>query len=188
VGRYWVTLSTDSQYFSRWRPVTQKSVYVKMRGQHYHKLLRLARLLYELQPQEAVVHSWKGLLHERLRSHAHAELGDLLIRQMTLLNRTNRVFEKGAYHSEQADLLMALQLLQREYKKGTLLSPSIRMAYARLLEQLGTDRVFRRSDVERITGYKKTSAHHLVKVLERCGKMDKVGGTAQAGFFYQLKE
>lgn len=159
-----------------------------MRDQRYYTLLRLARLLYELQAQAPVIHPWKSLLVERLKSQPHAELGDLLIRQMTLLNRTQREQVKGAYQSEQVDLLMALQLLQQEYQQGTLLSPRLQLAYTRLVNRLGTDRLFRRKDVEQITGYAKTSAHHLVKALERCDKLERVGGTAQAGYFYRLKK
>jgi hypothetical protein len=159
-----------------------------MANKRYHQLLELASLLYVLQQQDAVVHPWKSLLADRLKSIPHAELGDVLIRQMTLLNRHNRIREKGAYQSEHNDLLMALRLLQGEYRYKTLLSPRLQLAYTRLKSRLGIDQLFRRTDVERITGYKKTESHRIIKLLEQCDKIEQVGGSRRSGFYYQLRE
>ena len=159
-----------------------------MATKRYDQLLELARLLYELQPQEAVVHAWKEALRERLGSRPHAELGDVLIRQMTLLHRHDRVYEKGAWQSELPDLVAALGLLEGEYKYGTLLSPRLQLVYSRLLSRLGKDQVFRRRDVERITGYRKTESHRILKLLEQCDRVERVSGSANRGYFYRLRE
>jgi len=159
-----------------------------MKNKRFYQLLQLARLLHELLPQQAVQHSWKEVLRQRLQSRPHAELGDVLIRQMTLLNRSQRICQQGAWQSETQDLLMALQLLQGEYGKHTLLNPRLQLAYSRLKSRLGKQCLFRRRDVERITGYRKTESWRLLQRLEQCDKIERVGGSKQAGYFYRIRE
>jgi len=154
----------------------------------FNELLELARLLYELQPQQAVHHPWKVILQERLGSRPHAELGDILIRQMTLLHRHDRLEDKGAYQSEEEDLVLALQLLEGEYRNNTLLSPRLRLIYMRLKSRLAPGQVFKRKDVERITGYKKTQSQRILQKLVQCDKIERLGGNAPRGYYYRLVE
>ncbi len=152
----------------------------------YHKLLWLLRVLYEAQPQAAVSHPYKEKLAERLGSPGHVELADLLIRQITLLNRMYRMRENGVYRSEQQDLVIVINLLHGELKTGTMLNPLMQLAFSKLKRVIGYHRMFTRKDVQRITGYRKTQSYQLIKRLEICELIKQVGGSKTRGYYYEI--
>lgn len=152
----------------------------------YHQLLRLAGLLFDLQEQQPVNHPYKDLLSERLQSRVHEELADLLIRQFTLLNRVHRIKEKGAYQSEEQDLLMALQIMLAELKSATLISPGLQASLVKLNNHLKTGMLFQRKDVQRITGYSKTQSWRLIQLLEQAEKIRRVAGSPNTGYYYEI--
>ena len=152
----------------------------------YSRLLRVQSLLYELQGQARVRHDYKPLLLERLSSRKYVELVDMLVRQLTLLNRSYRIKENGVYRSEKSDLVVALNLLERDVKSETLLNPSLLLCYEQLRRVIGYDRMFTSREVSRVTGYKKTSTMHILRKLVGCDKIRKVGGNRHTGYFYEL--
>ena len=153
----------------------------------YYRLLSLLSLLYELQPQCRVKHDYKEELKSRLSHRKYVELLDLLIRQVTILNRVYRLEENGVYQSEQSDLVIALQLLERDIKLDTFVNPTVRLVYEQLRQKIGSDRLFTSRELSRITGYSKTGSHELLHRLLACEKIEKMGGDRRIGYYYQLK-
>ncbi len=153
----------------------------------YYRLLGLLSMLYELQPQAGVKHGYKEQLQERLKSRKYVELLDLLIRQVTLLNRTYRLKEQGVYQSERSDLVIALQLLERDIKVETMVSPALRLVYEQLRHGIGMDRVFTSREVMKLTGYGKSGVSDLLRKLAACSKLERKGGNRKIGYYYQLK-
>ncbi len=153
----------------------------------YHQLLQLGGLLYELQDQAGVRHTFGTMLSKRLPKK-YAELGDLLLRQLTLLRRTSRHFERGAFHSEEEDLAATLQLLVGELKTVGLLTLEGQLAWSKVAEELEPGRWFRRKDVERWTGYAKTQAWRWLGKWEQQGLISRVGGSRNHGYYYALSE
>lgn len=169
-------------------PRNYKNQNKKKMDKRYYRLLSLLSLLYELQPKCRVKHSYKKELQERLSSRKYVELLDLLIRQMTILNRAYRLKEKGIYKSEKEDLVLALQLLERDIKLDTFVNPTMRLVYEQLQKKIGSHRLFTRTEVERITGYSKSSSSRLIRRLWSCGKLERLGGSRKTGYYYQLRE
>lgn len=154
----------------------------------YYQLLQLVSLLYELQSQDRVQHDYKEELYKGLQSKSYVDLLSILIGQMTLLNRAYRIKENGIYRSEREDLVMSLQLLERDIKGNTLVNPVLRLCYERLRKRIGTHRIFTRIEVERLTGYKRSQIQKILKNLEVCDKIERKGGNRRTGYFYQLLE
>lgn len=160
---------------------------MKEYGKRYNRLHRLASLLYELQSQRPVEHPYRKVIAQRLQHPQYEALLDLLVRQITLLNRHNRLNEGGIYQSEKADLTAALGLLKGDLRSSTMASPYLAIALDTLERKLGKQRTFRRSDMQRVLKCSKTQAHRIVNHLEACGKLKQVGGTPSLGFYYRLE-
>ncbi len=157
-----------------------------MKERRYYRLLQLTSLLYELQSQDRVRHDYKQEIASRLQSRSYTELLDLLIRQMTLLNRVYRQKENGVYKSERSDLVMAIQLLESDLKGQTLINPVIHLCYERIKKRLGSNRIFTRRDIEKLTGYKRTRSLQILRTLESSEKIERKGGNRRTGYYYQL--
>ena len=123
---------------------------MKEYGKRYNRLHRLASLLYELQSQRPVEHPYRKVIAQRLQHPQYEALLDLLVRQITLLNRHNRLNEGGIYQSEKADLTAALGLLKGDLRSSTMVSPYLAIALDTLERKLGKQRTFRRSDMQRV--------------------------------------
>jgi hypothetical protein len=158
-----------------------------MKVSQYQQLLQLGRLLFELQEQAGVSHQYGNLLRGRLGSR-YAEVADLLLCQLTLLRRTSRRYDKRAYHAEAEDLAATMQLLLGEIKGSGVLSHNGNMALHQLSEGLAPGQWFRRSDVQRLTKYGKTQSWRWLQRWERQGKVRRVAGNANTGYFYRLEE
>ena len=156
-------------------------------AERYYHLLELARLLYELQEQDGVRHDYGELLREKLPGK-YAEVSDLLLRQLTLLRRSSRHYERGAYRSERQDLTATMRLLMGELRESGTLSVAGQLAWARVSKELRPGRCFRRKDVESWTGYSKTQAWNWISNWERQGLIRRVGGSSNRGYYFELAD
>lgn len=156
------------------------------KNSRYRRIIDLIVALYDIQNQQSVKHEFKELLIEKLSSRRYIDLTDLLIKQITLLNRPYRIKENGSWKSEKEDLVIVLNLLQGELQSETLLNPNTLLALEQLQRVFGYDRVFKRADVERVTKYKKTQSQRLINRLINCNKLICKGGYENKGYFYQL--
>ena len=154
----------------------------------YNTLHRLASLLYQLQSQKPVEHPYRKRLSQRLQHPQYEALLDLLIRQITLLNRHNRHKENGIYQSEQSDLTAALGLLKGDLRSSTMASPYLAIALDLLQKKIKNKQTFRRSDLCTILRCSKTHGHRIIERLKECQKTKQVGGTSWGGYYYELVE
>jgi hypothetical protein len=115
-------------------------------------------------------------------------VADLLLRQLILLRRTSRRYHKRAYHAEPEDLAATMQLLLGEIKGSGVLSHNGNMALHRLEDGLAPGQWFRRWDVQRLTKYGKTQSWRWLQRWERQGKVRRVAGNVNTGYFYRLQE
>ena len=58
---------------------------------------------------------------------------------------------------------MAIQLLESDLKGQTLINPVIHLCYERIKKRLGSNRIFTRRDIEKLTGYKRTRSLQIIK-------------------------
>lgn len=134
-------------------------------------------------PTKNTVRDYDDLLDEL--GSKEKGLFNLLVHQMTLLHRINRMKVRGCYVSEKEDILLSLELM------GSRLNPlgymsSLRKQYYLSLESYFGNSIFKREEAMPILGLKKTHSQRVINDFVDVGMLYRHERKGSLGYLYQI--
>jgi len=121
------------------------------------------------------------------------ELYELLVHSFTLLHQLYREKSHFKYISGKEDAMLALSLIEiftsnRPGANSLNASREMRSAYKKLLDHLESDSEILSSRLmSKIWWMSRSSGNRMIKKLEICGYLKKVGGNRKEGYQYKVK-
>ena len=112
---------------------------------------------------------------------------NLLVHEMTLLHRMERIKLRGYYMSEKADILMALELMGSRINPIGFIDSRKKQCYLAIESYFGNT-VFKREEVMPILGLRKTHSQRVLNALSKSGLIYKHPRKGSLGYLYQIME
>ena len=112
---------------------------------------------------------------------------NLLVHELTLLHRMDRLKRNGYYISESEDILMALQLMGSRINPMGFIDSRKKQYYLALDSYFGNT-VFKREEVMPILGLRKTHSQRVLNALSKSGLIYKHPRKGSLGYLYQIME
>lgn len=157
---------------------------INLRGK-YLVVRDLCYCLMSLLPKKATRNE-TGAFGNYIEALSGEEKGllNLLTHLITLLNSDERMYEKGYYQTEKADVFLALKLIGSKINPVGYLTPEMKSSYLSLSKYFG-ERIFKASDASNLLGTKKTQTWRILKKLVETGLYYQHKRKGCKGYLYQ---